>query len=91
MRAKLLAAGVPAKVEVHQAEPRLGAISGAIRKVLAGLSESFTLVELRCLVEQRLGRSVSQDTVCSFVTVAARQPDPIVIRVAHGVYRTTTK
>lgn len=75
---------------MHQVEPRCGVISGAIREVLAGLSEPFTAVELRSLVEHHLGRSVSQDTVSSFVTVAARQPDPILIRVARGVYRTAT-
>lgn len=61
-------------------------ISAAIREVLSSQSEPFTTMELRTRVEQHLGREVSQDTVCSFVTVAARQPDPIVIRVARGLY-----
>lgn len=64
----------------------MGAIQDAVLAVLAGAVEPMRPREVHAEVEQRLGRPTSQDTVSSFLSVAARRASLPVERVNYGRY-----
>ena len=64
-----------------------GSIQAAVMEVLAAASGSLRPGEVREKVQQCLGVAISQDTVSSFLSVACRADEPVVIRVGYGRYR----
>ena len=64
----------------------IGAIQEAVRAALAAANEPMSRPEVHAAVERLLGRRVSQDTVGSFLSVAARHASTPVERVGPGLY-----
>jgi len=64
-----------------------GAIQATVLQVLDTAAGALRLGEIQSRVEQRLDRSVSRDTVSSFLSVACRAHAPTVVRVGYGLYR----
>jgi len=64
----------------------MGAIQDAVLDVLANTGRPMRRADVHRAVELRLQRSVSLDTVGSFLSVAARNPDMPVVRVGAGLY-----
>jgi len=64
----------------------MGAIRTAAVAALADAGRPLRCTEVRLLVEQRLDRHVSQDTVSSFLSVASRHPSMPLERVGRGLY-----
>jgi hypothetical protein len=65
----------------------MGAIDSTLTAVLAEAGEPLRPRDVRESLERRLGRSISYDTVASFLSVAARDPSSGVVRVQRGRYR----
>jgi hypothetical protein len=63
-----------------------GAICEAAVAVLSEAREPLRPGDIRLLVEHRLDRPVSQDTVSSFLSVAARRAFLPIERVSRGLY-----
>jgi hypothetical protein len=66
-----------------------GAVQAAVRKVLGLAPGALRIAEIQAQAEQELGRTVSRDTVGSFLSVACRATAPTVVRVGHGSYRSS--
>lgn len=64
-----------------------GAIQDAVLEVLRTASGSMRPGEIRTRVEARLGVAISQDTVCSYLSVACRAEKPQILRVGYGRYQ----
>jgi hypothetical protein len=67
-----------------------GLIQKTVFSVLDQANKPLRVTEIRGLVEQRLGRSVSRDTVNSCLSVAARDSRQRVRRCGLGVYAAVT-
>lgn len=65
----------------------MGTIQAAALAVLAKADAALMPRDVRALIEERLDRTVSQDTVSSFLSVACRSAESPVRRVGHGLYR----
>jgi hypothetical protein len=66
--------------------PAQGAIQSAVLRVLGAAQVVRGVDEIHRLVEEELGRSVSRDTVASFLSVACRAESQVIVRVARGLY-----
>lgn len=66
----------------------LGAIQGAAVAALSSAGRPLSPRELHALVEIALSRPVSRDTVCSYLSVAARKPNSGIRRCGAGLYTT---
>lgn len=66
--------------------PRLGAIKPAASATLRDARQPVRPIEVHAEVERLLGRRVSQDTVGSFLSVAARHESSPVERLGRGCY-----
>lgn len=64
----------------------MGAIQAAVIDVLSDGGRPMQPNEVRSLVEQRLDRQVSQDTVTSFLSVASRRPCIPIERLKPRLY-----
>jgi hypothetical protein len=64
-----------------------GRIQQAVFAVLAAAASPLYTRDIHALIQQRLARRISYDTVASCLTVAAKQPTSGVIRVGRGRYR----
>jgi hypothetical protein len=64
----------------------MGAIGAAVAQTLDQTAGSLRLAEIHALVEQRLERAISRDTVASFLSVAAREASTPIVRTAPGQY-----
>jgi len=64
----------------------MGVIQGAVVDILKAAAEPLRPREVRVLVEELLNRPVSQDTVSSFLSVAARQPHLPIERTGPSLY-----
>jgi len=64
-----------------------GAIQAAVLAVMKKAKKPLRITEIHKLVEKRLKREVSYDTVCSFLTVAAKNyKETRVRRIGRGHY-----
>lgn len=81
-------AAVSERPEPRPRELRLqqGVIKRTVFSVLAEANQPLRVTEVRALVEQRLGRAVSYETVNSCLSVAARDSRRPVIRCGLGLY-----
>jgi hypothetical protein len=64
-----------------------GAIQGAVLDVLRAASGPLRARDIQLRAEARLERSLSYDTVTSFLSVACRAENRLVERVGYGLYR----
>jgi hypothetical protein len=64
---------------------RQGVIQSAVLDVLRARG-ALSVAQIHRFVEQQLGRTVSRDTVASFLSVACRVDLPVICRVERGVY-----
>lgn len=64
-----------------------GAIQATVLDVLRAASGPLRPRDIQLRVEARLGRSLSHDTVTSFLSVACRADNRVVERVGYGLYR----
>lgn len=80
---------VPRRSAQHRPDLRLpmGVIQTAALAALTEADRALTPRDVRASVEERLERSVSQDTVSSFLSVACRSARWPVRRVGRGLYR----
>jgi hypothetical protein len=65
----------------------MGSINTAILVVLRKAERALTPPEVRVRVEERLRKSIRQDTVSSFRSVASRTADSAVQRCGRALYR----
>jgi hypothetical protein len=65
---------------------RMGAIQEAVLAVLGEASNPLRPCDIHALVEQRLARRVSDDTVSSYLSVAARDKRSIVRRIQPATH-----
>ena len=66
-----------------------GAIQAAIVAELRASAETLKPKEIHNRIQRQLGRSISYDTVASFLSVTCRAQKPTVVRVSPGRYRLT--
>lgn len=78
-----LAVGVPTRQVLRLP---MGAIQAAAIAAFSGAGTPMRPREVRSAVERRLDRRVSQDTVSSFLSVAARRTSTPIERVGPGLY-----
>jgi hypothetical protein len=64
----------------------MGAIQAAALDVLGAAQAPMRPREVHAAVEQRLGQSVSSDTIGSYLSVAARSDALPVVRTGPGLY-----
>ena len=64
----------------------MGAIQAAILAVLGQACEPLSTGEVHERVARRMGRTISQDTVNSFLSVAARDAGSPVRPIGPGLY-----
>jgi hypothetical protein len=64
----------------------MGAIQNAVIAVLTEADAPLLPQQVQELAERRLGRTVSYDTVSSFLSVAARGSSMPIQRVQRGLY-----
>lgn len=64
-----------------------GILQDAVLTVMAENRQALRPTEIRASVERKLGRTISYDTVASFLSAAARSDRWPVVRVSPGRYR----
>jgi len=87
-RKRQLAVGMAASAEpCRTIRLPQGAIQAAVLDVLRAASGPLRPRDIQLRVEARLRRSLSHDTVSSFLSVACRADNLLVERVGYGLYR----
>lgn len=85
-KSKLLSQDSPVRAGRSLRRRKQGRVQEMVLAVLLESGKPLSIGQIHGLVEERLGGSVSRDTVCSCLTVGVRQGGSGFRRIGVGVY-----
>lgn len=91
LRKRILRAGGSVRPQVRPVKLKAGEIQRMVLRVLEGSESPLHVREVHSLVEERLRRPVSRDTVRSCLTEGVRLKRFGLERVGYGIYRLSAK